>query len=507
MRQYLHHVLLLNESDVIYMPNPFLPLNVYIADGEPHVFGDRVYLFGSHDKEGGSTYCMLDYEFWSAPVTDLNDWSSKGVSYSAKQDPLYGEKLKYMYAPDVVRGNDGRFYLYYCMSGERGVGGYGQPISVAVCDTPDGKYEYYGFVQNPDGSPMLKYVTFDPAVINDGGVIRLYYGTWYPFHECEPLPDDIYQTESRMFGKTEAEIKAYKDGVMGASHVELADDMITVKSDPVHIMPTRVKGTDFQAHPFFEASSIRKIGSTYYFLYSSIHGHELCYATSQYPDQDFAYGGTVVSNGDVGYQGRAESDRLNTTGTNHGSIGCINGQWYVFYHRNTNKTAYSRQACAEPIEILPDGIIPQVEITSQGLSGKPLEARGTYPAAICCNLTNGKMPHQGNGVIEEDVPYITCENGERIVAATDKTQIVYKYFDFPGGRTTLALRYKAAGAGKMTVTVSGQSDPVGEAAVNQTERWADVSIACDIPAGVQSLTFLWQSSSDLKLLEFSVDTM
>ena len=488
------------------MPNPFLPLDTYIADGEPHVFGDRVYLFGSHDKEGGGTYCMLDYEFWSAPVTDLSDWSSKGVSYSAKQDPLYGEKLRYMYAPDVVQGNDGRFYLYYCMSGEKGAGGYGQPISVAVCDTPDGKYEYYGFVQNPDGSPMLKYVTFDPAVINDDGVIRLYYGTWYPFHERGKLLDGIFhKVESRMFEKPVSEIKACKDGIMGANHVELADDMLTVKSEPVHIIPPRVKGMGFQTHPFFEASSIRKIRSTYYFLYSSIQGHELCYATSRYPDREFAYGGTIVSNGDVGYQGRREKERLNTTGTNHGSIVCINGQWYVFYHRNTNKTAYSRQACAEPIEILPDGTIPQVEITSQGLRGKPLEARGTYPAVICCNLTNGRKPHQGNGIIKKGIPYITCENGERIVVATNKTQIIYKYFDFPGGKTKLTLRYKAAGDGKIAVMVSGQSDPAGVIIVHQAESWKYTSIECDIPTGVQSLTFLWQSSSDLKLLEFSID--
>ena len=136
------------------MANPFLPLNTYIADGEPHVFGNRVYLFGSHDKAGGDTYCMRNYEFWSAPVKDLETWSCKGVSYRADQDPLYGEKLKYMYAPDVVQGNDGRFYLYYCMSGEKGAGGYGGPISVAVCDTPDGHYECYGFVRNPDGSPI-----------------------------------------------------------------------------------------------------------------------------------------------------------------------------------------------------------------------------------------------------------------------------------------------------------------------------------------------------------------
>ena len=68
--------------------NPFLPLDVYIPDGEPHIFGDRIYLFGSHDKEGGDTFCELDYEFFSAPLNDLSDWSSKGINYSAKQDAL-----------------------------------------------------------------------------------------------------------------------------------------------------------------------------------------------------------------------------------------------------------------------------------------------------------------------------------------------------------------------------------------------------------------------------------
>lgn len=100
--------------------NPFLPLNAYIPDGEPHVFGDRLYLFGSHDQEGGDTFCALDYEFFSCPVDDLSDWTSRGINYSAKQDPLYSEERPYMYAPDVVQGNDGRFYLYYCLSGYRG---------------------------------------------------------------------------------------------------------------------------------------------------------------------------------------------------------------------------------------------------------------------------------------------------------------------------------------------------------------------------------------------------
>ena len=101
------------------MPNPFLPLNTCIADGEPHVFGNRGYLFGSHDMPTGDTYCMLDYEFWSAFVDNLSEWSCKGISYCASQDPLYGEKLKYMYAPDVVQGNDGRFISITVCPGTR----------------------------------------------------------------------------------------------------------------------------------------------------------------------------------------------------------------------------------------------------------------------------------------------------------------------------------------------------------------------------------------------------
>lgn len=487
----------------IEIVNPFLPLDVYIADGEPHVFGDRVYLFGSHDKEGGDTYCMLDYEFWSAPVDDLSNWSCKGVSYSAKQDPQYGDKLKYMYAPDVVQGNDGRFYLYYCMSGEQGTGGYGQRISVAVCDTPDGKYEYYGFVKNPDGSPMLKYVTFDPAVINDDGVIRLYYGTWYPFHEYGRLLNGIFhKVERGIFGKPVSEIKAYADGIMGANHVELDGDMLTIKSEPVHIMPSRVKGTSFAKHPFFEASSIRKIGSTYYFIYSSSQGHELCYAASQYPDRDFTYGGTIVSNGDVGYKGCAEKDRLNTTGTNHGSIEYINGQWYVFYHRNTNKTAYSRQACAEPIEILPDGTIHQVEITTHGLNGIPLKAVGIFPAVICCNLTNGKMPHQGNGVIKKDIPYITCAGGERIVVATNNTTIGYKYFAFKGVKT-ITVTVRGSGNGVLEVRTEANGSICGKILILPSEQWRNTDIAVSIPDGVHALYFRFRGTGQLDFKQFT----
>lgn len=52
-----------------------------------------------------------------------------------------------------------------------------------MSDSPAGKYEYLGDVRNPDGTPFRGLVTFGPGVINDDGVIRLYFGTSYFFDE------------------------------------------------------------------------------------------------------------------------------------------------------------------------------------------------------------------------------------------------------------------------------------------------------------------------------------
>ena len=49
--------------------NPYLPLNEYVPDGESHVFGDRLYVYGSHDLAGGERYCMQDRfnQQWTDP--------------------------------------------------------------------------------------------------------------------------------------------------------------------------------------------------------------------------------------------------------------------------------------------------------------------------------------------------------------------------------------------------------------------------------------------------------
>ena len=110
--------------------------------------------------------------------------------------------------------------------------------------------------------------------------------------------------------------------MIGPMATKLAPDMLTIVQEPCSIGPyyNNSQGTGYEGHEFFEASSMRKVGEKYYFIYSSVNGHELCYATSDYPDRDFVFGGTIVSNADIFLEGRTREQARNYYGNNHGSI-------------------------------------------------------------------------------------------------------------------------------------------------------------------------------------------
>ena len=113
--------------------NPYLPSYEYVPDGEPHVFNGRVYVYGSHDRFGGNDFCLNDYVCWSARADDLANWRYEGTSYRSVQDPLCAEGSTAMrlFAPDVQRGGDGRYYLFYALE-------FCGRISVAVSESPVG---------------------------------------------------------------------------------------------------------------------------------------------------------------------------------------------------------------------------------------------------------------------------------------------------------------------------------------------------------------------------------
>lgn len=474
--------------------NPILPNYEYIPDGEPYVFGDRVYIYGSHDAFNGTHYCVNNYVCWSAHVDDLGDWRYEGVIFDKTKDPLCDDVNKRrLYAPDVQLGADGKYYLYYAFD-ELGV------ISVAVCDTPAGDYEFYGHVHYPDGTLLGKkegdVFQFDPGVYREGEQVYLYSGFCPPLGRWKPDGTD-------------------NDLILGPIVVELAPDMLTVKTAPKIIAPfiENGKGTSFEGHEFFEASSMRKIGDKYYFIYSSRNYHELCYAVADHPTGEFAYGGTIVSNGDVYLDGRTPDQALNYIGNNHGSIVQIKDKWYIFYHRHTNKIQFSRQACAEEIRICEDGSIPQVEITSCGLNGGPLSGKSTYGAYIACNLMSKAgidMYSMGDRAVENIHPYFTQEGEDReenpnqyIANMTNGAVAGFKYFDFAGTRQ-IEMSVRGKGKGVFEISTMLEGEPVATIPVWSVAEWQIFSADINIEPGTGALYFKYNGIGAFDFKEFTL---
>ena len=148
--------------------NPFLPLNIYIPDGEPKVFDGRVYLYGSKDSYGGED-CCHKYHVYSAPVENLQEWTDHGpvlasTNEYAEEGILDGVPWSdgLLWAPDIVKRGD-TYYLYFCLSdGTEG-----------VAESP---YPYGPFVNARqicmNGEPIHG---IDPSVLQDGDD---YYYTW-----------------------------------------------------------------------------------------------------------------------------------------------------------------------------------------------------------------------------------------------------------------------------------------------------------------------------------------
>lgn len=458
--------------------NPYLPSWEYIPDGEPYVFDGRVYVYGSHDFYNGYVFCMGDYVCWSAPVDDLGDWRYEGVIYPRNEDPMNREGKMCLYAPDVTVGPDGRYYLYYVLDKV-------SVVSVAVCDTPVGRYEFYGYVHYEDGTRLGEKAgdepQFDPGVLTEGERTYLYTGF------CSR------GDKSRS----------------GAQVTVLGPDMLTIVEAPKIVIPgcEYSQGTGFEGHEYFEAASMRKVGDTYYLIYSSIVMHELCYAVSGKPAEGFVYGGVLVSNCDLHIDTYKPADLPMAYGANnHGSIVEINGSWYIFYHRHTNGTWYSRQGCAEKLEILPDGRIPQVEITSCGLNGGPLIGRGEYPAYLACHLFTEKPSVYVGG---DEFPKIMQDgrDGDEepgyIGNMKDGATAGFKYFDCRG-ISRISVRTRGYATGFFEVRTAWDGEILGKIAVQASNVWEEYTASVRIPDGKQALYLTYRGEENPSLLSFAL---
>ncbi len=462
--------------------NPYLPSYEYIPDGEPRVFNGRLYIYGSHDKFNGDVFCANDYVCWSAPEDDLSDWRYEGVIYRKEQDPRNSNGCNKLWAPDLCQGNDGRYYLYYCLD-------FLPEVAVAVADDPAGPFEFLDFVRYENGDPIGTRVgetrQFDPGIfIDDDRRIYLFSGN-SPRFKCD-----------------------YTD--KASVKMELEQDMVTVKAGPFPNLPgiNEADGTEWEAHPFFEASSVRKIKGKYYFIYSSTWMHELCWAVADRPLGDYHFGGTLVSNCDIGANGNTEA--LNYLGNTHGSVIQVKGKWYVFYHRQTNRHKFSRQACAE--EICFDGnAFHQSALTSCGLNGGPLKDIGTYEARIACHLYSKhgttesfrNLQDENHPAFTQDGPDRECDPNQYIENMRDGATAGFRYFDFKEAKVIM-VKVRGTGSGEMVVRDERGGHVVARIPVEPSGSWECFPASLQIEEGVRPLYFTFEGEGALDFFSFTL---
>ena len=437
-----------SKSEKLTVGNPYLPLWEHIPDGEPYVFDDpdnpgkqRVYIYGSHD-DLISAYCGRDQVVWSAPVEDPSQWRYNGeilvVNKNAKGEPFDSAgTADVLYAPDVtlVTDSTGKKTYYLFPNDQTGF----RNGLIAKSDRPDGPFEVCNWNAD-DPNKVDGIYGFDPAVfVDDDGRVYGYWGFEHSYAaEIDP-----------------ATMCTVKPGT------KVVDGMISGRNEP-------------GIFSFFEASSIRKIKDKYVFIYSRFtkdgefglptSNYTRAYCYSDQPLGPWTYGGTIIDG-----RGREINEQGDTIasatpdGNTHGSICEVNGQWYVFYHRQTGTDEYARQAMVAPITVkVEEGKggkveIPEGEYNSEGFALNGLNPFEPHSAGIACWHTGPKPAvhewpnntYYGSyieasyggeeGMTKEealvskakyDAPYDLRYNTNRIINNVDGSIVGYKYFNF-----------------------------------------------------------------------------
>ncbi len=317
------------------MKSRYLFPDLYLADPSAHVYDGRIYIYPSHDREGGvpendngDHFDMVDYHVFSmddpdGPVID------HGVAFALEDVPWAGRQ---MWAPDVACKN-GRYYHYFPMKDKTDI----FRIGVAVGVRPEGPFK-------PEPMPIDGSYSIDPCVFEEDGEFYMGFGGLWggqlqryrdnKAQECGTIPDDHRPA-------------------LCAKIARLSDDMLSFAEAPRDIVILDETGQPLKqgdiARRFFEGPWIHKYNGTYYFSYSTGDTHLLCYATADNIYGPYTYRGVLLTPV-IGW-------------TTHHSIVEFKGKWWMFHHdaAPSGGRTWLRSLKLTPIEYNADGTIQTIE--------------------------------------------------------------------------------------------------------------------------------------------------
>ena len=316
--------------------------HIYTADPSAHVFNGKLYIYPSHDIDGGdafddlgSHFAMEDYH-----VLSMDDPAGKatdhGVALHVKDVP-WAEKQ--MWAPDATEKDD-KYYLFFPAKDPDGI----FRIGVATSPSPTGPF-------TAQFEAIKGSFSIDPAVLkDDDGSYYMYFGglwggqlqRWRAGSFNREQPDSPF-----------AFLPANNEPALCAKVAKLRSDLLEFAEAPKDVLIVDEKGEPLlqgdNQRRFFEASWMHKYQGKYYFSYSTGDTHFICYAVGNNPYGPFEYKG-VILNPVVGW-------------TNHHSIVEFNNKWYLFYHDSTLSKGVTHLRCVKmtPLVFSVDGSIQTID--------------------------------------------------------------------------------------------------------------------------------------------------
>ena len=277
----------------------------YMADPSGHVFGDRLFIYPSHDRESGipendngDHFDMKDYHVLVLDDPEQLEARDLGKILDVEDIPWAGRQL---WDSDVVE-KDGRYYLIYSLKDKNDT----FHLGVAIAEKPEGP-----FIPLPD--PIRGSYSIDPCAFkDDDGEIYVYFGGLWGgqlqrYHDNKALESAILPEGA--------------EPALPARVVRMAADVTQFAEEPKPVVIVDDNGQPLRAddpHRFFEASWMHKRGGLYYFSYSTGDSHLLCYATSTSPYGPFRFCGELLQPV-VGW-------------TTHHSIVEWRGRWFLLHH-------------------------------------------------------------------------------------------------------------------------------------------------------------------------------
>ncbi len=283
----------------------------YSADPTARVFGDRVYLYPSHDiispvAPEQRWFAMADYHVFSS--TDLTDWTDHGVILDQKQVPWANHEGYAMWAPDCVE-HQGRYYLLFPsgLASERGFG-----IGVATAPSPIGPF-------TPAAKPLDGVRGIDPCMLQTS------------------------RGESYLFWAGNGGITVAR---MNDDYQSLAETPKTIARLP----------DGFKEGPFaFERNGLFYL--TFPWVRQKNGTETLAYAMSKSPEGPYTFKGLIMD------------EWPDKCWTNHHSIVQYREQWYLFYHHNDYSPSFDkcRSVRVDSLSFRPDGTIVKVHPTLRGV--------------------------------------------------------------------------------------------------------------------------------------------